>query len=119
MISVRDLHFAYGYNPILEGVYFSVPEGYKVGLVGPNGAGKSTLLKIMSQKEKADKGVVEVNGTVGYVPQEVKHDPELENSSSVRDYLDPTKFRPDFELKAILKGLEMEHNELSHSPKDL
>jgi ABC-type branched-subunit amino acid transport system ATPase component len=45
MLSVRDLHAAYGDKNVLHGVSLEVPRGMIVTVLGANGAGKSTLLK--------------------------------------------------------------------------
>ncbi len=55
---------------ILNNVNIEVKRGEIIGIVGANGSGKSTLLSIITGNEKADKGIVEVGGTMNYVPQE-------------------------------------------------
>jgi ABC-type multidrug transport system ATPase subunit len=50
-----------------------------VGLIGPNGAGKSTLLKILCGQELPHKGKLEILGSIGMVPQEVKHYPIMDD----------------------------------------
>ncbi len=55
---------------ILNNVNIEVKKGEIIGIVGANGSGKSTLLSIITGNEKADKGIVEVGGTMNYVPQE-------------------------------------------------
>lgn len=75
----------------LDKVTFSYPGGLaftelswainhadKVGLVGPNGAGKSTVLALLAGLLLPDSGVVVVakGVTMGYLPQEVRLDPE-------------------------------------------
>ncbi len=119
MISVQNMSFGYGAKSVYEGVTFSVPLGYKVGLVGPNGAGKSTLLKILRKEEPVESGKVEVLGSIGFVPQEIKHDPILDKSESIKDYIDPGFLHQEFELKNMLDGLELGHLNLGVSPKGL
>jgi sulfate-transporting ATPase len=41
-----------------------VPPGAIVGIIGPNGAGKSTLFRMITGKEKADKGKIVIGPTV-------------------------------------------------------
>jgi ATPase subunit of ABC transporter with duplicated ATPase domains len=119
MIQARNLTYSYGTKNIFDDVTFTVPSGYKVGLVGPNGAGKSTLFGLIMQKDQPDLGSIEVSGTIGYVPQEVKHDPILETVSTVKEYLDPTFLKTEYELTSMLQGLELEFLSLEHSPKEL
>src|SRR6266581_4131378 len=47
-----------------EELSFSVPPGAIVGIIGPNGAGKSTLFRMITSKEKADKGKIVIGPTV-------------------------------------------------------
>ncbi len=47
---------------VLKGIDLSVSEGEIVAVVGPSGVGKSTLLHIIGILDRADKGVVEIDG---------------------------------------------------------
>ncbi len=48
LLSVDNLHTAYGAIAALQGISFTVPRGRVVALVGANGAGKSTTLNTIS-----------------------------------------------------------------------
>jgi ABC-type branched-subunit amino acid transport system ATPase component len=48
VLTVTDVHSAYGGVKAVNGVTFSVKEGECIGIIGPNGAGKSTLLDNIS-----------------------------------------------------------------------
>ncbi|HEY0455474.1 MAG TPA: ABC-F family ATP-binding cassette domain-containing protein [Verrucomicrobiae bacterium] len=48
VITLEDIHHAYGANVVYEGMEFQAERGQRIVLVGPNGAGKSTLLKILA-----------------------------------------------------------------------
>ncbi len=62
MLSVRDLHVAYGGIKALRGVSLDVEEGEIVTIIGANGAGKSTLLNSVSGFLKPSKGSVSFKG---------------------------------------------------------
>ena len=47
MISLRDVTFSYGGEPVLEDVNLSVGDREAVCIVGPNGGGKTTLVKLI------------------------------------------------------------------------
>ena len=81
-LTLNNVWFAYGTNPVLEDVSLSIRQEEIVGIAGPNGSGKSTLMKIMVGLLQPDKGNVsfachidECEGMtpcrpcIGYVPQ--------------------------------------------------
>ncbi len=47
-IRVRDLSFAYGNSPVLNGLNFVCESGQIVAILGENGSGKSTLLTFLA-----------------------------------------------------------------------
>lgn len=118
MIRVTDISFSYTDVPLYKGS-FSIIDNAKVGLVGPNGAGKSTLFKILMGMESVDSGKLEIGGTIGYVPQEVKRDPEMDKVFDIRSYIDPYSRKHDFELRKMLDGLELENLLLENSLMNL
>jgi ATP-binding cassette subfamily F protein 3 len=74
MIVLRDLHLAFGGEPIFTGLTWAIKPGQRAGLVGPNGAGKTTLLRVVAGLQAVDAGEVSVEGetTVGYLAQDVQ-----------------------------------------------
>ena len=54
----------YGDRLLIDNLSFKMPPGAIVGIIGPNGAGKSTLFRMITGKEKADKGKITVGPTV-------------------------------------------------------
>ncbi len=107
MIHVRDLHYAYGTTPAVQGLSFDVGPGEVLGLLGPNGAGKSTTVKILTGMLPPQRGQVDVAGfdvvaepmevkrRVGYVPE----------SGALYDALTPDEY---FRFIALLYRLEPE-----------
>jgi zinc transport system ATP-binding protein len=81
VVEARDVTFAYGDRPVVEGVSLDVAEGAFLGLVGPNGSGKTTLLELLIGLRRPDDGSVTLFGVpahrfgdgerIGYVPQNV------------------------------------------------
>lgn len=71
VISLTDIHQAYGAVKVYQGMNFEAERGERIVLVGPNGAGKSTLLKLLAgeldfQQGRRDLGL---NVEVGYYAQ--------------------------------------------------
>ncbi|HKB88583.1 MAG TPA: ABC-F family ATP-binding cassette domain-containing protein [Patescibacteria group bacterium] len=118
MLKVHDLAFGYNSKPLYEKVNFVVGSGQKVGLVGPNGSGKSTLLSIITGRETSYTGDVEVIGKIVLVPQEIKYDSVMDESPSVRSYVDPENQFLDHEINKMFSGVELSVN-LEHDPKTL
>ncbi|MDD2823181.1 MAG: ABC-F family ATP-binding cassette domain-containing protein [Candidatus Daviesbacteria bacterium] len=119
MISVHNLSFSHNSHHIFEDAEFTITDGQKVGLIGHNGAGKSTLLKILCKQEIPQNGKIEITGTIGIVPQEVKHDPIMEASATIREYLNPDHTKQDYELYKMISGVELSDLDMEASPKDL
>lgn len=61
LIEVRDLHKAFGDQPVLRGVDFTAPAGSVTALLGPSGSGKTTVLRSMNVLETPDAGVVRIS----------------------------------------------------------
>ena len=62
MLSVENLHVAYGAIKALHGVSLKVPQGSIVTLIGANGAGKSTTLRALSGLVKPSSGSILYDG---------------------------------------------------------
>ena len=62
MLKARNIHKSFGSLEVLKGINLEVAKSEIVSIVGASGAGKSTLLQIMGTIEKADKGIVEIDG---------------------------------------------------------
>jgi branched-chain amino acid transport system ATP-binding protein len=62
LLSVENLHVAYGAIKALHGVSLKVPQGSIVTLIGANGAGKSTTLRALSGLVKPSSGSILYDG---------------------------------------------------------
>lgn len=62
MIKVEHLSKWYGKNKVLKDVSLSVEQGEVVVIIGASGSGKSTLLRCINFLEKAQKGVITIDG---------------------------------------------------------
>lgn len=78
LVELKNVHFGYGAEAVLEGVGLHLHPGQFVALVGPSGAGKTTLLKLILGTLTPTRGEVLLHGRapdgrtgprVGYVPQ--------------------------------------------------
>src|ERR1022692_1002270 len=71
VITLKNIHYAYGENVVYRGVDFQADRGQRTVLVGPNGAGKSTLLKILGGVLQPQQGTRELghNTKAGYYSQ--------------------------------------------------
>jgi ATP-binding cassette subfamily F protein 3 len=71
VLTMTNIHKAYGENKIYNGLDFEITKGQKLCLVGPNGAGKSTLLKMIAGVLDPDAGTRKLGHQVnlGYFSQ--------------------------------------------------
>ncbi len=71
MLSIENIHKAYGQYKLFDGVSFRLNTREKIGLVGRNGHGKTTLMRLIVGQEDADAGSVvrPRNYRIGYVQQ--------------------------------------------------
>lgn len=74
LVTIADLSFSYGDQPVLDAINLAVPAGTTLGLIGPNGGGKTTLVKVILGLLEPWSGEVVCHlsgrrGQLGYVPQ--------------------------------------------------
>ncbi len=118
MILAKNISYSYAHVPIYNDSSFSIVKGDKVALVGPNGAGKSTLFKLLMKEEHVIDGSLQITGKVGYVPQEIKHDPILDAAVDIHSYIDPEFKKQTYELILMLSSLEV-NADLLDTPRKL
>ncbi|MBR1584668.1 MAG: ABC-F family ATP-binding cassette domain-containing protein, partial [Clostridia bacterium] len=103
ILTVQNLHKAYGGNVVLKDVSFTLQDRQRMGLVGVNGCGKTTLLRILAGKEQADGGSIALNKglRVGYMEQQYAAAP----GKTVFEEMQAV-FEPVFVLEQKLRALE-------------
>ncbi len=124
VITLKDIKFAYGANPVYQGLNFQVERDQRTVLVGPNGAGKSTLLKLLAGVLTPQAGTRDLghNAKEGYYSQyrvemlqpersvfeEALDTPQRVTEQSVRTVLGSFLFRGDdvFKKVGVLSGGE-------------
>ena len=62
LVTVTDLHKAFGAVRVLDGVDLTVHRGEVLAVIGSSGSGKTTLLRCLNGLETADSGVIEIAG---------------------------------------------------------
>ncbi|MCB0774632.1 MAG: ATP-binding cassette domain-containing protein, partial [Flavobacteriales bacterium] len=62
-VEFRDVAFAYGEKPVLQGIHLSVAKGKSVALVGGSGGGKTTLAGLLPRFFDVTAGAVLLDGT--------------------------------------------------------
>ncbi|WP_219115966.1 ABC transporter ATP-binding protein [Janthinobacterium sp. UMAB-56] len=62
MLTIHNLHAAYGKVEVLHGISLDVPKGKLVTLIGSNGAGKTTTMRAISGMLKPRSGTVTLGG---------------------------------------------------------
>jgi sulfate-transporting ATPase len=86
VIEFKGVSKGYGERLLIDDLSFKVPQGAIVGIIGPNGAGKSTLFRMITGKEKADKGKIAVGPTVKMAFVDQSRD-ALEGDKTVWEYI--------------------------------
>jgi len=91
ILTIHDLHLAFGERVLFNGLSLSIEPGHKVGLIGDNGAGKSTLVKVICGIERQQRGdIASPRGTrVGYLPQVPVFPPERTARELITEGLAP------------------------------
>mgnify|MGYP005849333895 CR=1 FL=1 len=85
LLRFQQACLAFGNNPILDHVDFSLFSGERVCLVGRNGAGKSSLLKLLTGQQNLDDGQIVVN--TGVVLSRLEQDPPAKMDVKIADFI--------------------------------
>ena len=86
VIELSGVSKGYSDRLLIDDLSFKVPPGAIVGVIGPNGAGKSTLFRMITGKEKADKGNIAIGPTVKMAYVDQSRD-ALEGDKTVWQYI--------------------------------
>ncbi len=119
-IEVRGVGKRFGDFVALEDIDLSVRTGELTALLGPSGGGKSTLLRIIAGLERADTGVVEIDGIdstqlapqhrdVGFVFQHYAVFKHLSVYRNVAFGLEIRKRRKEDIRKRVMELLDLVH----------
>ena len=102
LLSIQDIHKAFGTNEVLRGASLTLQNGEKMGLVGVNGSGKSTLMKIIAGLEHEDSGTISMQKglRLGYLAQQGDVNPERTVLEEMESVFEPV-VRMEQELRAI------------------
>ncbi|NTW84269.1 MAG: ABC-F family ATP-binding cassette domain-containing protein [Chlorobiaceae bacterium] len=111
MFEARNLSLSVGTKELLNDTSFRIGDKDHVALVGLNGTGKSTLLRLISA-ETGNSSLVttgqfmkSADTTIGYLPQEISFDQDLEKTALQYALQANTRL---FELQGKLSRLEHE-----------
>ncbi|WP_372757266.1 ABC transporter ATP-binding protein [Mariniflexile sp.] len=106
MVSIQNLHKAFGKNQVLSGVDLSIKEGGIFAVLGPNGSGKTTLIKSILGMVIPNKGDIFINNQ------------NIKNNSNYRHQIDYLPQIANFpsnlkvkELITMIKDLRGKTNE--------
>ena len=62
LVSLRDVHLAFGDTEVLRGIDLEVKQGQAVSIIGPSGSGKSTILRCITGLLRPQRGAIQVGG---------------------------------------------------------
>lgn len=94
ILSIQNVNIAYGKNPVVKEVSFSVRQGETFGLIGLNGVGKTSLIKAVLGLRPVNSGSIKING----------YNPDTKDARASLAYL-PERFDPPWFLsgRAFIK----------------
>lgn len=64
ILEVEHIQKSFGKTEVLKDISFSLEKGQVVSIIGSSGSGKTTLLRCLNFLERADGGMIKVNGEV-------------------------------------------------------
>ncbi len=108
VLTIQNLHKAFGGNVVLKDVNLTLQDHQRMGLVGVNGCGKTTLLNILAGREQSDGGSVSLMKgiRIGYMEQQYR----AQGDSTVFEEMKRV-FEPVFAMEEKLRALEHDMSE--------
>lgn len=110
LLSIQDVHIAFGPKVLFDGLTFHIHEGNKISLVGKNGAGKTTLMNLITGHQDFNEGERwQLQGTtIGYLKQDVVPVP----GQTVFDYIfeelkDQESYAQDYKIAMVVEPLHL------------
>ena len=81
VIRAKNVGYAYGDTPVIEGFTIKINRGDRIGLIGNNGVGKTTLLRLLLGELEPQSGTIKhgTNLQIGYFDQ-LREELDLEKS---------------------------------------
>ena len=113
ILTVNNLSFSFGTQPILDTVRFSVDEYDRCGVIGVNGAGKSTLFQLIANEYQPDEGSIQLSK--GIKVAYFKQDNAYESSDTIGDAIQNV-FSEVLSIESEMKALEEEISSLPLGP---
>ncbi|MBT3647238.1 MAG: ABC-F family ATP-binding cassette domain-containing protein [Flavobacteriales bacterium] len=122
VLELKKVYKSYDDLEILKGFDYTFKKGERIGVLGKNGVGKSTFLNIITGKEKADSGKVNLGDTIvyGYYTQtglKLKEDKRvidvLKDVAEVIQLADGSKLTASQFLQFFLFPPDMQYNFVS------
>lgn len=101
VLRAKGIRKSFGRRGVLNGADLEVAPGRLVAVVGENGSGKSTLLRILARDLRCDSGTIEIQGRVGYCPQQVVLDDGLTPDQHLR------YFRSAYGITSLARAEEL------------
>ncbi|MBI4189198.1 MAG: energy-dependent translational throttle protein EttA [Betaproteobacteria bacterium] len=86
VIELEGVSKGYGDRLLIDDLSFAVPPGAIVGIIGPNGAGKSTLFRMITGREKPNRGKITIGKTVKMAVVDQSRE-ALEGDKTVFEYV--------------------------------
>lgn len=105
LITLTQVHLAYGHHPLLDGADFVVQSDERIGLIGRNGAGKSSLLRILDGRTAPDDGNINIAGDVKVAT--VEQEPTLDETLTIEQTVfgEPDPEDEDWQRASRVKAL--------------